>query len=743
MSSSKGAVAAQLLWHSGAPRLLGRRTWRGVLTLTYHRVLPAPGPRHFAGVWSATPEQFASQLDQITASCDVVGTSAVAELREASGRRVAISFDDGYRDVYDHALPALRARGLPATLFLTTGVLDGSLVPWWDQIAWLLGGIADPARHGFASLDAVIDRYRAARPDRAAALIDELARVSDRAPLTVDQVRDEWITWDMARELAAGGFAIEAHTVSHPLMSRLTPAAQFGEIAGSAERIAEEIGRRPRAFAYPVGQRASFDEHAKVAAKRAGISEAYSLYGGATTNATAWDPFDVRRVGIGLATDAVRLNALLTLPEVFGRATAAARSAGPSARVPATTAEQPAPATRARGRDARTVAPARPAAGRRLRVVTLVDRLADGGAERIAFQLARDMDPERFERVLVVTTADDPAHADPAPETVRWVEQLEAAGVRIVGLPRRRRSTPRGWGGLVDELRRADVVHAHMFSSNLVGSVLGGALRVPVIVGHEHGLHRDAAWHGPLERRLVARRRVTMIAPSQAVRDRMVRTDKLRSQGVLVVPNGVEPFAPSRDRDLRRDLGIAPDAFVIGSVGGLREIKRFDVLIEAAATVRHELGVPLTVLIAGGGPERARLERRIAARGLERDVHLLGPRDDVPDVLAALDVAINCSDSEACPLSVLEYMAAGLPTLATDVGGTPELLEDGEHGILVPPATPSALAQAIVALHDDPERRRRMGAAAQARRRAAFDLDLMVRRVEGLYEQRIAAHAGS
>lgn len=737
MSPSKGAVASQLLWRSGASRLLARRTWRGVLTLTYHRVLPAPGPRYFAGVWSATPEQFASHLDQVTASCKVVPTAAVPELREARGRHVAISFDDGYRDVYDHALPALRERGLPATLFLTTGVLDGSLVPWWDQIAWLLDGIADPRRHGFGSLDEVIDRYRAAKPERAAALLGELAQASHREPLTIDQVRDEWITWDMARELAAGGFAIEAHTVSHPLMSQLEPAAQFGEIAGSAERIAEEVGRRPRAFAYPVGQRESFDEHAKTAARRAGITEAYSLYGGATTNAAAWDPFDVRRAGVGLATDAARLDGLLTLPEVFGRVNAAARRAGPSVSVPATAERLVPPAN-----SARAVRPPASASARRLRVVTLVDRLADGGAERIAFQLARDMDPERFERVLVVTTADDPAHADPAPETVRWVEQLQAAGVRIVGLPRRRRSTPRGWKGLVDELGRADVVHAHMFSSNLVGSVLGGALRVPVIVGHEHGLRRDAAWHGPLERRLVARRRVTMIAPSRAVRDRMVGDDGLRPNRVLVVPNGVESFAPSRNRDLRRDLGIAPDAFVVGSVGGLRRIKRFDVLIDAAATVRHALGVPLTVLIAGGGPERLRLEALIAERGLERDVHLLGPRDDVPDVLAALDVAVNCSDSEACPLSVLEYMAAGLPTLATDVGGTPELLADGEHGLLFPPADPSALARAIVALRDDPEGRRRMGEAARARRRTAFDLDRMVRRVEGLYEQQYAARAG-
>lgn len=713
---SRGTLASRALWRSGATRLLARREWEGVLTLTYHRVMPEPGPRHFAGVWSATPEQFAAHLDQIQATCDVVGTAAVTRLRDVRGRHVAITFDDGYRDVYDHAFPALLARRLPATLFLTTGVLDGTLVPWWDQIAWLHHGVVGPARDRIGGLDEVIERYRRSTPARAAVVLDELARASVRSPLTVEQIRGDWISWDMARELSAGGVAIEAHTVSHPLMSRLAAAEQLGEIAGSAERIAEEVGRRPRAFAYPVGQTDSFDERSKQAARRAGIREAYSLYGGPTTNARAWDPLDIRRIGIGRGTDDARLGSLLALPEIFGRVS---------------------------GRPLRLAGrvPDRPAVGRKLRVVTLVDRLADGGAERIAFQLAREMDPERFERVLVVTTAADPAHADPAPETARWAEELTAAGVRIVGLPRRRRSTPRGWRPLIAELADADVVHAHMFSSNLVGSVLGGLRRVPAIIGHEHGLGRGAFWQGPLERRLVARSRVTMLAPSQAVRERMVGTDGLPAQRVVVVPNGVEPFTPS-GRDLRRELGIAADAFVVGSVGGLRRIKRYDVLIDAVAIARHELGVPLTVLIAGDGPERARLEARIADHGLTDDVRLLGARDDVPDVLATFDVAVNCSDSEACPLSVLEYMAAGLPTVATAVGGTPELLTDGEHGRLVPPSDPAALAYAIVALRHDPDARRRMGVAAEARRRAAFDLGTMVRRVEGLYEQLLTAAAG-
>ena len=173
----------------------------------------------------------------------------------------------------------------------------------------------------------------------------------------------------------------------------------------------------------------------------------------------------------------------------------------------------------------------------------------------------------------------------------------------------------------------------------------------------------------------------------------------------------------------------------------LRPEKRFDVLVRAAAELvarRPEA----RVLIVGDGPERARLEALVAELGLSHSVRLLGARDDVPDVLAALDVAVTCSDFEGTPLSVLEYMEAALPVVATRVGGLAHLLEDGVHGLLVPRRNPAALAEALDVLLGDPARRRAMGAAGRERRRAEFDLDVMVARVEELYE-RLYANSSS
>ncbi len=170
----------------------------------------------------------------------------------------------------------------------------------------------------------------------------------------------------------------------------------------------------------------------------------------------------------------------------------------------------------------------------------------------------------------------------------------------------------------------------------------------------------------------------------------------------------------------------------IGSVGHLRKEKAYEVLIEAAALLRDR-GVGPNVLIAGEGLERERLESLIAARGLEGQVRLLGARSDVPDLLAALDVAVCCSEFEGGPLSVMEYMEAGLPVVASDVGGLPELVVDGESGILVPPRDPAALAAALGELIGDPAARRRMGERGRELRRERWSLDAWAERIEALY----------
>lgn len=379
---------------------------------------------------------------------------------------------------------------------------------------------------------------------------------------------------------------------------------------------------------------------------------------------------------------------------------------------------------------------------RRLRVVTLIDRLVQGGAERLAVEITTRLDPARFERTLCVTRASDAGHAPYAEAIARSRREIDDAGVRLLALDRSGPLDAPAWRPLLRRLRGTDVVHGHMVGSNVWAVVLGRAMRVPVVVAHEHTWSFDGdRRRRMIDRHLIARGSDAFIACSREDRRRMMEIEGIPERCIRYVPNGIDGRAPTPGRDLRAELGIAPDALVAGAVGTLREQKRFDVLVRASATLAER--VPgVRVLIAGEGGERPKLERLVAELGLGEVVTLLGARTDVPDVLAAVDVAVSSSDYEGSPLALMECMEAARPVVATRVGGVPDLIEPGVHGLLVERRDPDALAAAVAELLEDPDARARMGAAAQARRREEFDLALMVRRLEDLYEELYARRTG-
>jgi glycosyltransferase involved in cell wall biosynthesis len=363
---------------------------------------------------------------------------------------------------------------------------------------------------------------------------------------------------------------------------------------------------------------------------------------------------------------------------------------------------------------------------RPLRVLTLIDRpITSGGGERMASVIAERLDPARSERWLCSS------RSSPAPT---FEAQLRTSGVRVLTLQRTSPAALWAWAPLVRLLRdeRIDVLHAHKFGSNVWGTVVGRLARVPVVVAHEHSWsYEGQPVRRFLDREIVGRGADAFVAVSREDERRMVAVEGVDPKVIRFIPNGI-PEQHRRGNDVRAELGIAPDAPVIGAVGQLREEKALDVLIDAAGRLAPRVD-GLTVLLPGAGPEEAAL--REAAAGLDGTVRFLGLRDDIPDVLAAMDVAVCCSHREGSPLSVMEYMAAGLPVVATRVGGVPDIVIDGEHGVLVAPGDAGAMAVALGELLGDPARREAMGARARERQREEFDLDVMVGRVQELYEE--------
>lgn len=374
----------------------------------------------------------------------------------------------------------------------------------------------------------------------------------------------------------------------------------------------------------------------------------------------------------------------------------------------------------------------------RLRVVHLIDQLNLGGAERFTMHVVARLDPARFERTICATRAT--GNFWPGDTRAQAMAELDEAGVRVLELNREGRFDLGAWRPLVRVLRRerVDVLHAHMFGSSVWGTLVARLARVPVVIAHDHGTPEDLPLeHRALERHLLGREVDAYLTVCEPDRRRLVARG-VPERKTHVLPNGIVTPEVDPTRDVRAELGIDAAAPVVGTVGVLRTEKAHGVLLRAAARVR-ERHPELRVVIVGDGVQRTELERLAAELGIEDAVLFAGVRVDVAEVLRALDVAVNSSVREGSPLSVMEYMEAGLPIVATRVGGVPEIVRDGVDGILVPPSDPDAMADALNRLLDDREAAAAMGRSGRERRRAEFDLDVVAQRLGELYERLWAA----
>jgi peptidoglycan/xylan/chitin deacetylase (PgdA/CDA1 family) len=331
--TGRGELAAWALELGHVDELLRRRRpWRGVLVVNYHRIAPLDDPPINRDLWSATPEAFEAQMRFLARHCEVIAPEELQPRLAARRPTVLVTFDDGYRDCAQYALPVLRAHGVPATFFLTTGFLDRRATAWWDEIAWMLahsphprlpgdpwlgdglvvaGARADATRH-------VVDRYTALPWEQREQFLDHLAEVtgSGRRP-RADQDGD-WLSWEDARALARAGMAIGGHTVNHPILASLPPRVQQEEVGASLDRLEQELGRRPSLFSYPVGRRDSFDAASRAALRDNGVQLGFSNYGGMVRPAR-WDPLDVPRTNVWRTMSLRRFRALTAASPLLAR----------------------------------------------------------------------------------------------------------------------------------------------------------------------------------------------------------------------------------------------------------------------------------------------------------------------------------------------------------------------------------------------------------------------------------------
>ena len=272
---------------------------------------------------------------------------------------------------------------------------------------------------------------------------------------------------------------------------------------------------------------------------------------------------------------------------------------------------------------------------------------------------------------------------------------------------------------------RPDMVHTHLSALRYVVPAMTGIDSEARIL---HTIHRVAERDAEFGLRWLQRWCLRRSNAVVAVSDEVARScERVYGQSqVAVIPNGI-PDACNHARisrmDIRRSLGIDAQSFVFCCVARLRTIKNHATLLAAFAASNRTHSAHL--LLVGDGELRNSLESLTSQLRITEQTHFLGERDDVPALLAASDAFVLSSLSEGTPLSVLEAMMAGLPIIATSVGGLPELVRNQIEGLLVPPANTDALRDAMIRMISDPESRRAMSQKARERALSRYDVTSM------------------
>ena len=367
-----------------------------------------------------------------------------------------------------------------------------------------------------------------------------------------------------------------------------------------------------------------------------------------------------------------------------------------------------------------------------IRIMHVVDSLGKGGLENGLVNLIERLDASRFEHT-VYTMRGLGANAD----------RLPSDRVRVMCLGERDADSVIQISALIRGIRevKPDIVHSRNWAA--VEAVIAGRwVRSCALVHSEHGLESEASTKQPRRRiwfrRLAFELADRVLSVSNQLKELHAQQTGFRADKITVIHNGVDHrrffFDPATRASVRAELGLSNDEVCIGCVGNLVPVKDHMTLLRAVA------GLPRTctswrLLIIGAGPELPRLTEFIRAHpALEQRVSLLGLSHRVPDLLRAMDVYVLSSVAEGISNSLLEAMATGLPVAVTDAGGNPEVVVDGQSGLVFRVGDVQQLTEHLLLLGNSKDLRMELGHNALRRVRDDFSIDSMVRKYAQVYE---------
>jgi glycosyltransferase involved in cell wall biosynthesis len=383
------------------------------------------------------------------------------------------------------------------------------------------------------------------------------------------------------------------------------------------------------------------------------------------------------------------------------------------------------------------------------KVLHIITRLDMGGSAQNTLLSCLGLDPALYSVTLIKGSTEE---SRMTPEEIERLERdlaaLHRQGVRVMTVPTlvRRISPAKDFRAFVSICRhifalKPDIVHTHTSKAGVLGRLAARLARVPLIVHTPHGHVFYGHFDPGLSRVFLLVERMLgcitnhLIALTPGEAEDYVDLGVMPPHKISVVPSGIElrRFLCARvdRRSKRRELGLPPAALAVGFVGWLLPIKGVSYLVRAMPEIlaRHPESV---LVLVGKGDDEAKLRSLSDSLGLNGRVLFLGWRPDVEEILPCLDLLVLPSLNEGMGRVLVEAMAAGVPIVASRIGGVPDLIWDGENGLLVPPADCGALERAICKLLEDEQRRRRMTARGKEIC-SQYSTEGMVAQISNLY----------
>lgn len=357
-----------------------------------------------------------------------------------------------------------------------------------------------------------------------------------------------------------------------------------------------------------------------------------------------------------------------------------------------------------------------------------------GGTEKALFDLSTSLDKTEYE-IRVVSL-----------KKKGWMaEELEKKGVEVISLGLKEGSSLLGLLSSIFLIfkvawflrkTKPEIIHTFLFRANLIGRIGARLAGVPAVISSLRTIEEEKRYQFFFEK-ITSPMVDKYIAVSEKVKEHAITQLQISPDRIVTIYNGVEPKEAEGEPDpdlIKKELKITTQERVIMIIGRLRKEKGHIYLIEAINLVRKKIP-EIKLIIIGEGEERKKLIKRVTQLSLSNKVIFTGARRDVPALLKIAELVVLPSLWEGMPNCLLEAMNAGKPVVATNVGGIPEVVLDGITGLLVPPANPVALGEAIIKVLSSKDRAEAMGLMGKKRVNECFSLEKSIKATEAVYQE--------